>query len=43
MWAAPASRIPGTLVNQVIGREAATTGKLRIGHPMGVTAVSVEA
>lgn len=43
MCTAAASRIPGSVVNQVIGAEAAATGKLRIGHPMGVMAVSVEA
>ncbi len=43
MCTAAASRILGSVVNQVIGAEAAATGKLRIGHPMGVMAVSVEA
>ncbi len=43
MCTAAASRIPGSVVNEVIGAEAAATGTLRIGHPMGVMAVSVEA
>ena len=43
MCTAAASRIPGSVVNQVIGAEAAATGTLRIGHPMGVMAVSVQA
>ena len=43
MCTAAASRIPGSVVNQVIGAEAAGTGRLRIGHPMGTMTVSVEA
>ncbi len=42
MCTAAASRIPGSVVNQVVSAEAAATGKLRIGHPMGVMAVTVE-
>lgn len=43
MCTAAASRIPGTVVHGVIGAEAAETGRLRIGHPMGTMTVSVEA
>jgi 2-methylaconitate cis-trans-isomerase PrpF len=43
MCTAAASRIPGSVVNLVIGAEAAGTGRLRIGHPMGTMTVSVEA
>ena len=43
MCTAAASRIPGSVVNQVIGAQAAGTGRLQIGHPMGIMTVSVEA
>ncbi len=43
MCTAAASRIPGSVVNQVIGAGAAARSTLRIGHPMGVMTVSVEA
>ncbi len=43
MCTAAASRIPGSVVHEVIGTEAAAAGKLRIGHPMGVMAVNVQA
>ena len=42
MCTAAASRIPGSVVNQVVGA-AAAAGKLRIGHPMGTMAVNVAA
>ena len=40
---AAASRIPGSVVHQVVGAEAAAKPRLRIGHPMGVMIVNVEA
>lgn len=43
MCTAAASRIPASVVHQVIGPAAAATVSLRIGHPMGVMRVSVEA
>ena len=43
MCTAAASRIPGSVVHQVIGTAAAATGSLRIGHPMGIMRVSVQA
>ena len=43
MCTAAASRIPGSIVHDVIGAEAATADKLRIGHPMGVMSVNVQA
>ena len=42
MCTAAASRIPGSVVNQAVG-PAAAASKLRIGHPMGVMTVNVEA
>ncbi len=42
MCTAAASCIPGSVVNQVIGAQAAQTGRLRIGHPIGTMTVSVE-
>ncbi len=41
MCTAAASRIPGSVVNQVIGADAARADTLRIGHPMGVMRVNV--
>ena len=43
MCTAAASHIFGSVVNQVVGAAPAGTGKLRIGHPMGVMAVNVQA
>ena len=43
MCTAAASHISGSVVNQVVGAVPAGTGKLRIGHPMGVMAVNVQA
>lgn len=42
MCTAAASRVPGTLVNRAVGARA-TTGTLRIGHPLGVMEVKVVA
>ena len=41
MCTAAASRIPGSVVNQVIGAEDVRADTLRIGHPMGVMRVNV--
>lgn len=43
MCTAAASRVPGSIVNQVIGTVAAEATTLRIGHPMGVMRVNVVA
>jgi 2-methylaconitate isomerase len=43
MCTAAASRVPGSIVNQLIDANAVATRKLRIGHPMGVMYVNVEA
>ncbi len=43
MCTAAASRLPGSVANRVIGTPAATKDKLRIGHPMGVMTVNVQA
>ncbi|WP_027583867.1 PrpF domain-containing protein [Bradyrhizobium sp. Ai1a-2] len=43
MCIAAASRIPGSIVNRTIGPIAAQTDELRIGHPMGVMKVNVQA
>lgn len=43
MCTAAASRIPDSIVNRTIGKTAAQTKQLRIGHPMGVMKVSVSA
>lgn len=43
MCTAAASRVPGAVVNQVIEEQAAATGRLQIGQPMGVVSVEVEA
>jgi len=42
MCTAAASRVPGTLVNAVVG-QGASTETLRIGHPLGVMRVKVVA
>jgi 2-methylaconitate cis-trans-isomerase PrpF len=41
MCTAAASRIPDSIVNRTIGKTAARTDQLRIGHPMGVMKVNV--
>lgn len=43
MCTAAASRLPGTVAHQVIGVPAAAKDRLRIGHPMGVMTVNVQA
>ena len=43
MCTAAASRIPGTVVQEIIAVDTAQTGRLRIGHPMGTMTVTVEA
>ena len=43
MCTAAASRVPGSVANQVIGAVAAARDTLRIGHPMGVMKVNVQA
>ena len=43
MCTAAASRLPGSVVNPVIGTPAAARDTLRIGHPMGVMTVNVQA
>jgi 2-methylaconitate cis-trans-isomerase PrpF len=43
MCIAAASRIPGSVVHRTIGEKAAATGTLRIGHPLGVMTVQVDA
>ncbi len=43
MCTAAASRLPGSVANRVIGAPAAAKDKLRIGHPMGVMTVNVQA
>jgi len=43
MCLAAASRIPDSVVNRAIGQKAARTGTLRIGHPLGIMTVQVEA
>lgn len=43
MCTAAASRIPGSIVYQAVGDLATNEGELRIGHPLGVMAVRVEA
>lgn len=42
MCTASASRVPGSIVHDVIGAEAAAADQLRIGHPMGVMSVNVK-
>ena len=41
MCTSAASRIPGSVVNQVIGEAAAKREDLRLAHPLGVTEVGV--
>ena len=43
MCTAAASRIPGSVVHDVAGADAAAADRLRIGHPMGVMSVNVVA
>ena len=43
MCTAAASRILGSVVNQVVGANAARADTLRIGHPMGIMRVNVVA
>lgn len=43
MCTAAASRVPGTVVHDAVGRERAATHALRIGHPLGVMEVKVVA
>ena len=43
MCTAAASRIEGSVANQVLLRGAAAAGRLRIGHPMGAMSVNVQA
>lgn len=43
MCIAAASRVPGSIVHDVIGAEAAAADRLRIGHPMCVMSVNVQA
>jgi len=43
MCTAAASRIPGSVVNRALGDPTTPTAALRIGHPLGVMQVRVEA
>jgi len=43
MATAAASRVPGSIVNEVLPPGRAATRSLRIGHPLGIMTVTVEA